>query len=130
MQEAEGYVATMVAGKVTFEHGQPTGALPGGLVRNPLRHSLPNVTKVSPGQPSAEIVDVATVAHPHSTNDTLIDTAALTGGASAIAAAARRNMKAAESVHRLVTCSAAGCSTQWACPIRGSRLQRRRSIAF
>ena len=57
------------------------GALPGGLVRNPLRHALPNVTAVGADQPTSDIVDVATVAHPHSTNDTLVDTAALTGGA-------------------------------------------------
>ena len=35
---------------------------------------------------------------PHSTNDTLVDTAELTGGASAIAAAARKNLRAAEAV--------------------------------
>jgi N-acyl-D-aspartate/D-glutamate deacylase len=33
MQEAEGYVATVVAGEVVAEHGQFTGALPGRLVR-------------------------------------------------------------------------------------------------
>lgn len=33
VQAAEGYVATLVAGEVTFEHGQHTGALPGRLVR-------------------------------------------------------------------------------------------------
>ena len=74
------------------------GALPGGLVRNPLRHALPNVTAVGAGQPTSDIVDVATVANPHSTNDTLVDTAELTGGASAIAAAARKNLRAAEAV--------------------------------
>jgi N-acyl-D-aspartate/D-glutamate deacylase len=30
---AEGYRATIVAGEVTFADGQPTGALPGKLVR-------------------------------------------------------------------------------------------------
>ena len=29
----DGYVATMVAGEVTYEHGEPTGARPGRLVR-------------------------------------------------------------------------------------------------
>ena len=33
IQKADGYVATLVAGRVTFEHGQPTGERPGGLVR-------------------------------------------------------------------------------------------------
>jgi N-acyl-D-aspartate/D-glutamate deacylase len=31
MQDADGYVATMVAGKVIMRHGQPTGELPGTL---------------------------------------------------------------------------------------------------
>jgi N-acyl-D-aspartate/D-glutamate deacylase len=33
IQKASGYVATLVAGQVTFEHGEPTGVRPGGLVR-------------------------------------------------------------------------------------------------
>jgi N-acyl-D-amino-acid deacylase len=33
LQKASGYVATIKAGTVTFEHGEPTGALPGRLVR-------------------------------------------------------------------------------------------------
>jgi N-acyl-D-aspartate/D-glutamate deacylase len=33
MQEATGYVATLVAGEVVFENGKHTGALPGRLVR-------------------------------------------------------------------------------------------------
>ena len=33
VQRADGYVATLVAGEVTVEHGEPTGARPGGLVR-------------------------------------------------------------------------------------------------
>jgi N-acyl-D-aspartate/D-glutamate deacylase len=32
-QKASGYVATIVAGQVTYRHGSPTGALPGRLVR-------------------------------------------------------------------------------------------------
>jgi N-acyl-D-aspartate/D-glutamate deacylase len=32
-QAAEGYVATIVSGVVTQRHDQPTGALPGRLVR-------------------------------------------------------------------------------------------------
>jgi N-acyl-D-aspartate/D-glutamate deacylase len=32
-QEAEGYVATIVAGQATYRDGRPTGALPGKLVR-------------------------------------------------------------------------------------------------
>jgi N-acyl-D-aspartate/D-glutamate deacylase len=33
VQHADGYVATAVAGVVTYLDGQPTGALPGRLVR-------------------------------------------------------------------------------------------------
>jgi N-acyl-D-aspartate/D-glutamate deacylase len=33
VQRADGYVATLVAGQVTFEHGEPTGERPGRLVR-------------------------------------------------------------------------------------------------
>ncbi len=33
VQRVDGYRATIVAGEVTFEHGEPTGARPGGLVR-------------------------------------------------------------------------------------------------
>ncbi len=33
MQRADGYVATIKSGVVTFEHGEPTGARPGELVR-------------------------------------------------------------------------------------------------
>lgn len=32
-QAADGYVATIVSGAVTYRDGQPTGALPGRLVR-------------------------------------------------------------------------------------------------
>jgi len=35
LQRATGYVATVVAGQVTARDGQPTGALPGRLVRGP-----------------------------------------------------------------------------------------------
>jgi N-acyl-D-aspartate/D-glutamate deacylase len=33
IQRAEGYVATIVAGQVTYRDGEPTGALPGRLLR-------------------------------------------------------------------------------------------------
>jgi N-acyl-D-aspartate/D-glutamate deacylase len=33
VQRASGYVATIVAGEVTYRHGEPTGALPGRLLR-------------------------------------------------------------------------------------------------
>jgi N-acyl-D-aspartate/D-glutamate deacylase len=33
MQRARGYEATIVAGAVTYRHGEATGALPGKLVR-------------------------------------------------------------------------------------------------
>jgi N-acyl-D-aspartate/D-glutamate deacylase len=35
LQRADGYVATVVAGQVTYEEGAPTDALPGRLVRGP-----------------------------------------------------------------------------------------------
>jgi N-acyl-D-aspartate/D-glutamate deacylase len=33
VQRADGYVATVVAGQITYRDGEPTGALPGRLVR-------------------------------------------------------------------------------------------------
>jgi N-acyl-D-amino-acid deacylase len=33
VQRADGYVATVQSGQVTFEGGEPTGARPGRLVR-------------------------------------------------------------------------------------------------
>jgi N-acyl-D-aspartate/D-glutamate deacylase len=33
IQKATGYVATIVAGQITYRDGEPTGALPGRLVR-------------------------------------------------------------------------------------------------
>lgn len=33
IQRADGYVATVCNGEVTYEHGQPTGAMPGRLIR-------------------------------------------------------------------------------------------------
>ena len=35
IQRAEGYVATIKSGEVIFENGEPTGAMPGTLVRGP-----------------------------------------------------------------------------------------------
>jgi len=35
VQGADGYVATIVAGEVTYEHGEAKGPLPGRLVRGP-----------------------------------------------------------------------------------------------
>jgi N-acyl-D-aspartate/D-glutamate deacylase len=35
VQSADGYVATIAAGQVTYESGQPTDALPGQLIRGP-----------------------------------------------------------------------------------------------
>jgi len=35
IQKAEGYRATIVSGKVTFENGEPTGEMPGKLIRGP-----------------------------------------------------------------------------------------------
>ena len=35
VQEVEGYIATIVSGKVIYENGQATGAMPGRLIRGP-----------------------------------------------------------------------------------------------
>jgi N-acyl-D-amino-acid deacylase len=35
IQDVEGYKYTVQTGEVTFENGEPTGALPGKLVRGP-----------------------------------------------------------------------------------------------
>jgi N-acyl-D-aspartate/D-glutamate deacylase len=35
LQGADGYVATIVSGNVTYRDGKETGALPGKLVRGP-----------------------------------------------------------------------------------------------
>jgi N-acyl-D-aspartate/D-glutamate deacylase len=35
LQRADGYVATIVRGEVTYQHGEPTEALPGRLLRGP-----------------------------------------------------------------------------------------------
>jgi N-acyl-D-aspartate/D-glutamate deacylase len=45
VQSADGYVATVVAGQVTYENGEATGALPGRLVRGP----QPTPTATAPG---------------------------------------------------------------------------------
>ena len=35
VQTADGYVATLVAGEITYENGEAVGPLPGRLVRGP-----------------------------------------------------------------------------------------------
>jgi N-acyl-D-aspartate/D-glutamate deacylase len=35
LQRADGYIATLVAGQVVYQHGEHTGALPGRLIRGP-----------------------------------------------------------------------------------------------
>ena len=42
-QRADGYEATIVSGEITYQHGKPTGALPGRLVRG----ARPNATIVA-----------------------------------------------------------------------------------
>jgi N-acyl-D-aspartate/D-glutamate deacylase len=37
LQQADGYVATIKGGEVTFRGGKWTGATPGGLIRGPQR---------------------------------------------------------------------------------------------
>ena len=58
LQKAAGYVATMKAGTVTFEHGEPTGALPGAPgARRPLsprrRRTRPLPDPAAPAEPAA-----------------------------------------------------------------------------
>ena len=40
LQKAEGYVATIKNGKVTFREGEWTGEAPGGLIRGPQRAEM------------------------------------------------------------------------------------------
>ena len=40
IQEAQGYIATVQTGAVTFENGEHSGTLPGGVIRG--RQSGPN----------------------------------------------------------------------------------------
>jgi N-acyl-D-aspartate/D-glutamate deacylase len=40
VQRVDGYLATFVAGQQTFDHGEPTGARPGRLVRGGRRSSV------------------------------------------------------------------------------------------
>ena len=35
IQKVDGYTATLLSGEVIFEEGEPTGALPGAVVRGP-----------------------------------------------------------------------------------------------
>ena len=94
MQRPRGYVRTLVSGVTTFLDGVPTGALPGGLVRNPLRHTLRDrVAEVHADTQATDIVDVQSIPEPHSTNDVLVRDEDLVGGPSAMARAARKNLK-------------------------------------
>ena len=88
MQTADGYKMTILAGIVTFEDGQPTGALPGRLVRAPLRPHL-NVTPY-------EKLDMDAIAgpEPKSTHDTMLAAEDLVGGASAMKTALNANTDA------------------------------------
>jgi N-acyl-D-amino-acid deacylase len=40
LQKADGYIATIKGGVVTFENGAWTGATPGGLIRGPQRAEM------------------------------------------------------------------------------------------
>eukprot|EP01046_Picozoa_sp_COSAG06_P048932 COSAG06_NODE_7417_length_2510_cov_15.343011_1_plen_329_part_00 len=88
MQTADGYKMTLLAGVVTFEDGQPTGALPGRLVRAPLRPHL-NVT------PYEQLnLDAIAGPEPKSTHDTMLAAEDLVGGASAMKTALNANTDA------------------------------------
>ena len=56
VQDVDGYELTMGGGEITYLHGEPTGALPGGLMRNlglanPVTNSHP--TSAASGAPDA-----------------------------------------------------------------------------
>ena len=53
IQNVEGYEYTMCNGVMTFINGQPTGALPGGLVRNPRSAAAQKMWAESPGSKPA-----------------------------------------------------------------------------
>eukprot|EP00041_Stephanoeca_diplocostata_P019243 m.412118 g.412118 ORF g.412118 m.412118 type:complete len:176 (-) comp21250_c0_seq4:423-950(-) len=80
MQSANGYKLTMLAGQITFANGQPTGALPGRLVRHPLRPHLHVRTLDQIVGGLSELRGP----EPRSTNDQLVEDAQLVGGASAM----------------------------------------------
>jgi N-acyl-D-aspartate/D-glutamate deacylase len=44
VQRADGYVATLVAGRVTYEHGEARDELPGRLIRGPRPAPIPGGT--------------------------------------------------------------------------------------
>jgi N-acyl-D-aspartate/D-glutamate deacylase len=49
VQAADGYVATVARGQVTYENGEPTGPLPGRLIRGP--QARPAHAEVPPSRP-------------------------------------------------------------------------------
>jgi N-acyl-D-aspartate/D-glutamate deacylase len=53
VQRADGYVATVVAGQVTYENGQAVGPLPGRLIRGPkpAPNAAPTTTTTTTGGP-------------------------------------------------------------------------------
>jgi N-acyl-D-aspartate/D-glutamate deacylase len=109
LQDASGYRLTLCAGAVTFRDGAHTGALPGRLVPNPFRErrgefGLARTAAGAAGAAGgegeegggvggggADAVDPALLAgpEPRSTHDYMTPDGDVTGGASAIARAAR-----------------------------------------
>jgi N-acyl-D-aspartate/D-glutamate deacylase len=87
IQKSEGYELTMCNGVVTYENGRFVGALPGRLVRSPLRGKL-DVRTLE--QISSALLDM--MPEPRSTHDTLVKDADLRGGASATVRALNKNM--------------------------------------
>jgi N-acyl-D-aspartate/D-glutamate deacylase len=85
-QGAEGYVMTIMKGVPTFERGRHTGALPGCLVRGRLYKQL-SVMRVE----DIPTHLLSSIPEPKSTHDIQDDTE-LTGGASALARAAKANL--------------------------------------
>lgn len=117
MQSADGYKMTILAGIVTFEDGQPTGALPGRLVRAPLRPHL-NVTPY-------EQLDLDAIAgpEPKSTHDTMLAAEDLVGGASAMKTALNANTDAMKARAQAGATGMSAVRRQWSlcycCSIAG-----------
>jgi N-acyl-D-aspartate/D-glutamate deacylase len=65
VQAVEGYQMTIVSGVVTYENGEPTGLLPGGLVKNPKSVGLQGSLRgsVLPAEATVEVDDVDMTEH-------------------------------------------------------------------
>eukprot|EP00747_Dinoflagellata_sp_TGD_P202981 gnl/TRDRNA2_/TRDRNA2_76570_c1_seq1.p1 gnl/TRDRNA2_/TRDRNA2_76570_c1~~gnl/TRDRNA2_/TRDRNA2_76570_c1_seq1.p1 ORF type:complete len:478 (+),score=74.59 gnl/TRDRNA2_/TRDRNA2_76570_c1_seq1:91-1434(+) len=88
VQQVEGYRLTLVSGVETFQHGKPTGALPGRLVRNPCRDAA--AWKGISWQMSGSFEKATTVTEEYDNREHAL-LGAGSGGASATARVLREN---------------------------------------